>query len=133
MRKSHRTLKDLSIEEVQEIAILYAQSVRPITKEICDEHDITRDTLREILEKAIREELVDLDTAKRIAEVASTNAYCHVTEDQRKNACQRSWNHYGPLILERENRKRARQEALKKKKSKKSKKDSLDDDQIKMF
>ncbi len=114
MRKTHRTLPDISLEERIDIAIIYSQSESwPNTDDLCGERNITPTTLKLILEWAIREEKVDLATAKHIADAAATHAYCNAPSDQKENARERSWNHYSPLIAERERREQERQAAAK--------------------
>ena len=103
MKKTHRTMVDLSLDEKIEIAILYSQSEHwPNTENLCSERNITSTTLNQILEWAIKEEMVDVATAKNIADAAATHAYCNAPNERKEDARRRSWNHYYPLICERE-------------------------------
>ena len=136
MRKEHRTLVDIPIEERREIAILYSQSFQwPNTSELCRERDITSTTLRDVLDFAIQDELVDLETARAIADAAANHAFCHAPKEFKENARQRSWNHFYSLIYQREKREKERKQAeeQKLKPTKSKKKTNLDDIQIKMF
>ena len=85
MRKEHRTLVDIPIEERREIAICYSQSFQwPNTSELCRERDITSTTLRNVLDFAIQDELVDLETARAIADAAANTPSATLRRNSRR-------------------------------------------------
>lgn len=93
-----KTLKDLSRQEIKDIAIEYSNTDHLHARTcICEKYQITSSTLYNLLDKAVIEHMVGLNTIQNMQKKAEKNASIHAGD----KAGIRSRTHYHKLLHDR--------------------------------
>ena len=94
--------REISRKVISDIATQYSQSLRPITKKACEEYGFSAPYYESLLERAVRESIVDMDTVKNMRERAIEHSQSGAKGiDEENERMGRVLEHYARLLEER--------------------------------